>query len=436
MLAALLAIGGGAVAAPGEQFEGVASCAGTTCHARLEGDGAVVRQDELARWQEPASATGAHSRAFSVLSGGRAQQIATTLGLGAATSAPACLGCHATPTQTARGPRFVVADGVGCEACHGPASRWIASHYAVGASHAANVANGLVALDRPIVRANLCLDCHYGSAQPGQFVSHRMMAAGHPRVSFELALFSTLQLHYDEDADYARRKGYSDDLRLWAVGQAVAVKRAASLFSGPRGNEGAFPEFYFFDCHSCHRRIYDQASFDRSWEANGARPIPAGMPPFNDENMILLSAAAKAAAPALAARFDGDVRAFHLGIAGGRATAIAASARLAASADALASALDGVGASGDLAFAILDRIAAPATTPRFTDYQGSVQAVMATDTLLSALIRQRRITVGAAAGIRADINRAYAAVREPNGYRPPAFRSALASAIQSIRALR
>ncbi len=436
LIVAVITLAGSAGAAPGVRSEGVASCAGTTCHGRLEGDGAIVRQDELARWQEPSSATGAHSRAYSILSGARAQQIASTLGLGAATTAADCLGCHATPAQGARGPRFLASDGVGCEGCHGAAGGWIASHYAVGASHAANVANGLVALDRPIVRANLCLDCHYGSARPGQFVSHRMMAAGHPRVSFELALFSTLQQHHQEDADYGSRKGYSDDLRLWAVGQAVAVKRAATLFAGPRGNEGAFPEFYFFDCQSCHRRIYDQASFDRSWEANPARPIPAGLPPFNDENMILLSAAAKVAAPALAPRFDGDVRAFHAAIANGRVAAIGAGTRLAASADALATALSGVDGSGDLAFAILDRIAAPATAPRFTDYQGSVQAVMATDTLLSALIRQRRVTVGAAAGIRADINRAYAAVREPNGYRPPAFRSALASAIQSIRTLR
>ena len=45
-------------------FEGVASCAGSTCHGRAEGNGAVVRQDEIATWQEPSSAAGAHSRAF------------------------------------------------------------------------------------------------------------------------------------------------------------------------------------------------------------------------------------------------------------------------------------------------------------------------------------------------------------------------------------
>ena len=96
----------------------------------------------------------------------------------------ACLGCHATDAPAGqRGPRFQLSDGVGCESCHGPASGWIASHYTVAGSHQANLAAGLVPLENPQVRARLCLDCHYGSAGGNQFVSHRMMAAGHPTKS-------------------------------------------------------------------------------------------------------------------------------------------------------------------------------------------------------------------------------------------------------------
>jgi hypothetical protein len=61
---------------------------------------------------------------------------------------------------------------------------------------------------------------------------------------------------------------------------------------------------------------------------------------------------------------------------------------------------------------------------------------MAVDTLLNSLVRQGRITVGAAAGIRASINRAYAAVSAPDRYDPPAFRAALGQASRSIEALR
>ena len=61
---------------------------------------------------------------------------------------------------------------------------------------------------------------------------------------------------------------------------------------------------------------------------------------------------------------------------------------------------------------------------------------MAVDTLLNALVREGPITVGAAAGIRADINRAYAAVQSPAGYNPAEFRTALGKAAGSIEALR
>ena len=441
LVLALAAISpGGSAAGAGHPtggiFEGVASCGGTTCHGRLEADGKVVRQDELARWQEPSTQGGAHSRAFAILSGTRARQITATLGLGDPAAAPACLGCHSTPASV-RGARFRVSDGVGCEACHGASSGWIASHYAVGASHAANVARGMLALERPAVRAALCLDCHLGSARAGQFVDHRMMSAGHPRLGFELDLFSTLQQHHDEDADYAARKGRSDGVRMWAVGQAVAVNRALTLYGDPaRGTEGAFPEFSFFDCHSCHRPIYDRDTRTRTWEVNPGRPIPAGMPPFNDENMILLSAAARVAAPALAGRLDADMRAFHAAIARDRPAAVAAGRKLAATCVLLADRLAQAPGGGDTAFAMVEVLAGPTLAPRFTDYTGSTQAVMAIDTLLNALVKQGRVTVGAAAGIRANINRAYAAVREPNAYRPADFRAALSDAVRAIRALR
>jgi hypothetical protein len=61
---------------------------------------------------------------------------------------------------------------------------------------------------------------------------------------------------------------------------------------------------------------------------------------------------------------------------------------------------------------------------------------MAVDTLLNALVREGSVTVGAAAGIRADINRAYAAVRSPVSYDPAAFRAALGQAAGAIGSLR
>ena len=422
-------------ALPGDKTHlGVASCGGTTCHGRSEADGKIVRQDEILRWQEPSSPTGAHSRAFAVLGNPRSAAIARRLGLGAATSAPMCLGCHSDPAPS-RGVRFQQSDGVGCEACHGGSANWIDVHKA--GNHRASLAAGLVPLENPAVKAAVCLDCHFGSADGGQFVNHRIMAAGHPRISFELDLFTTLQAHHDEDADYAQRKGRTNGVRVWAVGQAMALERALSLYSNPGlGSEGAFPEFTFFDCHSCHRRIFDSQAFNPTAADNPGRPVPVGVPPFNDENMIMLSAAARIAAPGLAARFEADSKAFHAAVARDRSSAVAAGGKLRASAAALSSAFQSASFDRAQTFAIIDLIASEAINPRFTDYEGSVQAVMAADTLLNALVNGGQVPGGNAAAIRSEINRAYAAVRDPNDYRPAEFRRALGIAVRTIRTLR
>ena len=419
----------------GGTYLGVASCGGTTCHGRNEADGAIVRQDELRLWQDPATAAGAHSRAWDVLRDDRAQQIGRRLGIGDPASAPACLGCHATPAGP-RGIRFQTSDGVGCESCHGPATNWLHTHYAVGGTHADSVSRGLVPLDNPRARAAQCLDCHFGSADEGQFVTHRIMAAGHPRISFELDLFSTLQQHYNLDDDYHRRKGATNSTQVWAIGQAMALDRALSLFTTARGTEGMFPEFYFFDCHSCHRQISDDPRFRPAAAANPGRPIPAGLPPFNDENMIMLSAAARVIAPGIAARFERDSRAFHAAVDRDRNAAVAAAQALRASARALADAFSSAQMGPAQTFAIIDAITSTALRERFTDYAGSVQAVMATDTLLSAMVNQGQVSAGAARGIRADIEAAYRAVHDPNDYNPGAFRSSLGRAAAAIRRLR
>ncbi len=430
--------GATAQGAAGGGYVGVASCAGSTCHGRSEADGPVVRQDELLIWQDESSPSGAHSRAWKVLQEPRSKMIAQKLGIGEATTAPMCLGCHATPAGNGpRGPRFLTSDGVGCEGCHGPASGWLASHYAVGATHANNVSRGLIPLDNARARAANCLDCHFGSADPGQFVTHRIMAAGHPRIAFELDLFSTLQQHHNEDGDYAQRKGRTENVKMWAIGQAMALDRSLALFQNPqRGTEGVFPEFYFYDCHTCHRRISDDPRFEPAKTANPFRPIPVGMPAYNDENMIMLAAAARVVAPQMAQRFERDSRNFHAAMSKDRPSAIAAGRTLQASARALADTFSAAQMGPTQTFAIIDQITGNATSGRFTDYAGSVQAVMATDTLLSSLVSAGSVRPDAAESIRDDINSAYRAVRDPNEYQPREFRAGLGRAAAAIRRLR
>jgi hypothetical protein len=416
--------------------EGVASCAGSACHGRAVASGPDIRHNEILTWQDSTGPAGAHSRAWRVLAEPRAQAIASRLGYGRAQDAPACLGCHADH-PAARGALFQISDGVGCEACHGGSSAWLASHYAQGVRHADSVAKGMIPLEDAKTRASVCLDCHFGAAGPGQFVTHQIMSAGHPRIAFELDLFSTLQKHYDLGANYAGRKPIPSGVKLWAVGQAIALDRSLTLFADPRrGQEGAFPEFYFFDCHSCHRAISDDPRARPTAQMNPGRPIASGTVPYNDENMIMLSAAAQIAAPKQAAQFDADCRAFHVALAmTDRAGAVRTAGQLARSARALSNTFAAHDFGRGETLGILDRVVSDAQGPRYTDYAGSAQAVMAIDTLLNALVASGEVDAGRARALRPEIDRAYRVVNDPNGYRPAEFRAAIAKIALAARTL-
>ncbi len=435
VMAAVVMLVSPAAAAPGHDaaiHNGVASCGGSTCHGRQEATGPRVRQNELLTWQNPSSLTGSHSRAWRVLGEPRARAIGARLGIANVATSAECISCHGDPAPH-RGPQFNQADGVGCEACHGGSTNWLASHTAVDASHEQNVARGLWAVDKPAVRANVCLDCHFGSDKPGQFVTHRIMAAGHPRVAFELDLFTSLQSHHDEDADYARRKPVPGGVKVWAVGQALAVKRALSLNS--TRSAGSFPEFYFYDCRSCHRSFSDDPAVAITARTNPGRPIQPGTPVWNDESLIMLSAAARVAAPELGRQLAAQSRAFHASFAGDRAGTIKAAAALAKTSDALAGAFDRARFDKAQTFAMLDAVLV-GNAGSYTDYQGGAQAVMAADTLISALVSSRAIDRGTALALRPDLDRAYAAARDANRWQPAEFRAALAAVAGKVRDLK
>lgn len=412
--------------------QGVASCGSSTCHGRQEATGPRVRQNEVMTWSDPASLTGVHARAWRVLEEPRARAIGKRLGIPNVSASPECINCHGDPAPV-RGAGWQQSDGVGCEACHGGSQQYLASHASVKASHADNVANGMWAMNDPLVRANVCLDCHFGSDKPGQFVFHRIMAAGHPRVAFELDLFTSLQRHHDEDADYKARKTPAGGVKTWAVGQALAVERALALLPAvPAGMTG--PDYYFYDCRSCHRSFSDDPAATVQARTNGWRPIPLGQPVWNDEQMIMLAAAARIAAPDLARQFDAQSRAFHTAMAGDRAAAMKAAATLKATAAALARRMAASNFDRAATFALINNVLI-GNAPAYTDYQGGVQAVMATDTLLNALVSAGQVDRAAALAVRPDLDRAYPLARDANRWDAPAFRATLAAVANRVRAL-
>ena len=69
-----------------------------------------------------------HAHAYQTLLADSAKAVAQRLRLAQPPqAAPECLRCHVTGGNAkpeARGPKFNVTEGVGCEACHGPAAEW------------------------------------------------------------------------------------------------------------------------------------------------------------------------------------------------------------------------------------------------------------------------------------------------------------------------
>ena len=99
---------------------GVASCASSLCHGAIETwKDSTVLQNEYVTW----SRSDKHARSYAVLLNDRSKEIAKKLALPApAHKSDVCLDCHThNPKPAQRGEGFQIADGVACEACHGPA---------------------------------------------------------------------------------------------------------------------------------------------------------------------------------------------------------------------------------------------------------------------------------------------------------------------------
>ena len=274
---------------------GVATCASTTCHGAARPlEGTTVLQHEYVVW----SRFDPHATAFTTLRNERSAAMVRRLGMGPAEQEPACLACHTEVVPAAaQGPRFQADDGIGCESCHGASGRWLAVHDdATPEARAESRTLGLRRLEDPRVLAATCSGCHV--AGPGQMATHAMMAAGHPRLSFELDTFTELwrtsggREHFRRDVDYLERRVAGEPVQTWLIGLAEAATRSVDALQA--GSDGsALPEFATFNCYSCHRSMGLDA-----WQE---RTIPSGLKPgelrIDDTALRLLATALRPVAP-------------------------------------------------------------------------------------------------------------------------------------------
>lgn len=271
----------------GYKHLGAGSCGLSVCHNQSKPQaGRNVALDQYGKWLNP----DLHSQAYKVLESPRGKAIAAKLGL-AATSAKLCLDCHADNVPTAyRGPNFRLAEGVGCEACHGGSENWSKSHARRSATHADNVSRGMNPTESPTRRAEICLKCHLGAQD--RFATHDIMAAGHPRLRFELFAFTGLQpAHFVVDNDYVRRKGKIPDVNYWVSGQFEAATRFLTLLQSAYFQPaGLTLEFAFYDCYSCHHSIDTPLRWTQQRAGAGVKP---GTLRVQKQHLIMVQALAE-----------------------------------------------------------------------------------------------------------------------------------------------
>jgi hypothetical protein len=274
-------------------YAGHSSCSGRSCHGGLEANPApAVGQNEYSRW----TSLDKHSQAFAVLDSPRGERIARNLAAAnrggvfiPASRDVRCLACHVTPqlaevVASSQGTHPLAEEGVGCEACHGPASapkEWLNEHTRASWKDRKKANAQALYDDYHMnnlgdlrVQAATCAGCHVGAPEgpdhnpPARDLNHDLMAAGHPRLTFELTSFrENMPPHWQNrhHADPAAAQVY--EARSWAVGQVVAARSSLDLLryrarrspdeKNPAGfqNEqdtSPWPEFAEADCFSCH----------------------------------------------------------------------------------------------------------------------------------------------------------------------------------------
>jgi len=398
-----------------EKHMGVATCASSQCHgSAIPRDGTGVLQNEYVTWTQ----SDPHSGAYEILSSEQSRRIAARLGIGRAREADICLDCHADNVSAdKRGEKFQISDGVGCEACHGGAEKWLSTHYnAPEVTHAANLQAGLYPNEDADDRADLCLSCHLGTRD--KFATHKIMAAGHPRLAFELDTFTELwrtagrQPHYRVDADYHERKDIDGHVYTWAAGLLAEGRRRLDLIQSHYFDiPGMFPELAFYDCHACHRSMKTV-----QWRAlprhGGAGP---GVPFINDGTFVMSLALARAIEPGEAEGLVESLQRMH----GAGSSSIQAIRSAAGDLDAILARIESRLTPASLRGRerqLLEEVLATGAEGNYLDYVSAEQAFMAVQMLVIELDET---------DLEAELDTLAESLNNDERYRPSEFRRLL-----------
>jgi hypothetical protein len=267
-----------------------------------------------------------------------------------------------------------------------------------------------------VQRAQLCLSCHFGNGD--RFVTHRIMGAGHPRMSFELDTFTTVEpAHFKPDSDWEKRKRMWDGVKVWAIGQALVVTEMMDVLADPkRGRDGLFPELVLFDCHACHHPMSD-----RRW----APRIPGlgpGTVRLNDSSMLMVRQIARVVDPALGERIASTMTRLQQTVTGG-GDAIGQARALKGEMATLIAVLDKRTIGEADMRAVLAGLVNDGLAGQYRDYAGAEQATMAIGSIANFMYQ--RGVLKSARDVNSGLTALQAAVANDERYSPAQFQAAL-----------
>jgi Cytochrome c554 and c-prime len=271
-----------ATAARESALAGTPSCSARGCHGAVVPVGSrplpdcldkidpaslpVVRQNEFSLWL----ARDKHAQAYQVLDGDLGRRILKNL-YGedkAKWDESACLACHTNPLAATGDSTLLKQErlsGVGCESCHGSAEKWLDAHTKpewMCNSPETKREYGMKTVGDSVFLAQTCVGCHVGAPTadglPVRDMNHDMIAAGHPRLDFELSAFlANMPPHWDEK-EQAKHRETGFEARVWAVGQVVTARAALDLLADRARNiNRPWPEFSEYNCYACHHDLTD-----------------------------------------------------------------------------------------------------------------------------------------------------------------------------------
>ncbi len=253
----------------------VASCSSVSCH----GGGAVgSKGSEQSTW----AAGDPHASAYRILFNEESVRISSNLRKINPAHPPAhqdanCLACHSSAGPACFDGSVIsnATDGVGCDSCHGPSSKWLSAHYEPSwkslTTESKETGYGFRNTKSLVARIQACVGCHVGDAT--REVTHDLIAAGHPRLAFEAT-------RYHFSAKYSKHWTESlptrdFEIRTWSIGQVAAAKATVELVQSRADRTKIasipWPELAEQSCFACHQSLAKPASAKSSgtpeWQA-------------------------------------------------------------------------------------------------------------------------------------------------------------------------